>query len=133
MPNPLPGYSITTPWGVPGRWMAGHHTGDDYSTHGLRGVPVLATHAGTVLGTGNVWGSSYGLHVVVEGPAGKVRMAYCHLRDLSVRTGDVVLAGHLIGFSGNSGKSTGPHLHYEERLRPWHYGDDRKPRFNRRD
>lgn len=132
MPSPLPGYTVTTPYGKPGPWMAGYHTGDDYSTHGQRGIPVLATHAGTVLATGNVWGSSYGLTVVVHGPTGRVRVGYCHLRDLSVRAGDLVRAGQLIGFSGNSGRSTGPHLHYEERLRPFHYGNDRKPRFNRR-
>lgn len=112
--------------------MAGHHTGEDYSTHGQRGVPVLATRRGTVIGTGNVWGSSYGLQVVIQGPAGRIRMAYCHLRDLSVRTGDQVDKGQLVGFSGNSGRSTGPHLHYEERRSPFHYGDDRKPRFSHR-
>jgi murein DD-endopeptidase MepM/ murein hydrolase activator NlpD len=132
MPSPLPDYDITTPWGTRGPWMAGYHTGDDYSTGGLRGVPVLATHRGTVIGTGNVWGSSYGLQIVIEGPAGRIRMGYCHLRDLSVRTGDLVQEGHLIGFSGNSGRTTGPHLHYEERRRPFYYGDDRRPRFNRR-
>jgi murein DD-endopeptidase MepM/ murein hydrolase activator NlpD len=132
MPSPLPDYDITTPWGTRGPWMAGYHTGDDYATGGLRGVPVLATHRGTVVGTGNVWGSSYGLQIVIEGPAGRIRMGYCHLRDLSVRTGDLVQEGHLIGFSGNSGRTTGPHLHYEERRRPFYYGDDRRPRFNRR-
>jgi murein DD-endopeptidase MepM/ murein hydrolase activator NlpD len=132
MPSPLPPpYRVTTPWGVPGPWMAGRHTGEDYSTHGLRGVPVLATRRGRVVGTGNVWGSSYGLTVVIEGPRGRIRMGYCHLRDLSVSVGDQVAQGHLIGFTGNSGRSTGPHLHYEERRRPFRYGDDRKPRFSR--
>lgn len=132
MPSPLRGYGVTTPYGTPGPWMAGYHTGDDYSTHGVVGIPVLATHDGEVVGTGNVWGSSYGLQVVTQGPRGRVRVGYCHLRDLSVRVGDHVLEGHLIGFSGNSGRSTGPHLHYEERLAPFHYRDDRRPRFNRR-
>src|SRR3954465_11749270 len=89
--------------------MAGHHTGDDYSTRGQVGIPVLATRGGTVMATGNVWGSSYGLQVVTVGPAGKIRVGDCHLRDLSVRAGDHIDKGHLIGFSGNSGRTTGPH------------------------
>jgi murein DD-endopeptidase MepM/ murein hydrolase activator NlpD len=128
----MPGYAVTTAYGKPGPWMAGYHTGEDYSTRGRVGLPVLATRRGRVIGTGNVWGRSYGLQVVIQGPSGKLRMAYCHLRDLSVRAGDEIDAGHLIGFSGNSGRTTGPHLHYEERLAPFFYGDDRRPRWSHR-
>src|SRR3954451_24943356 len=41
--SPMPGYAVTTPWGKPGPWMAGYHTGEDYSTRGAVGIPVLAT------------------------------------------------------------------------------------------
>lgn len=130
--HPIPGFQITTPWGTRGDWQLGYHTGDDYSTHGAVGIPVLASHSGRVIGTGNVWGRSFGLQVVTLGPAGRIQVGYCHLRDLSVRQGDEVEAGHLIGFSGNSGRTTGPHLHYEERRAPFHLADNRRPKFNRR-
>src|SRR3954470_15881355 len=53
--HPIPGYQITTRWGMRGDWALGYHTGDDYSTHGAVGIPVLASHGGRVVGTGNVW------------------------------------------------------------------------------
>lgn len=132
MSNPIPPFIITTPFGKPGSWAAGYHTGDDYSTQGRTGIPVRAAKSGTVVSTGNAWGSSYGLHIVVEHKkGGVVRMGYCHLSTVRVRPGQVVKKGQIIGRSGNSGNSTGPHLHYEERQSPFGYWDHRKPRFNR--
>lgn len=132
MPSPLPPpYRVTTPYGVPGPWMAGRHTGEDFSTVGKTGIEVLATRRGRVVGVGNVWGSSYGLQVVIEGPRGGIRMGYCHLEGSLVSVGQRVAKGQVIGRSGNTGRSTGPHLHYEERRRPFHYGDDRRPVFSR--
>lgn len=130
--NPLPGYSVTTPYGVPGKWAAGYHTGDDYSTHGRYGVLVYAARAGTVVSTSSEWGRPYGLTLVIEGPAKRVRMGYCHLDAILVRQGQRVERGQLIARTGNSGNSTGPHLHYEERRRPFLYEDHRRPRFNHR-
>jgi murein DD-endopeptidase MepM/ murein hydrolase activator NlpD len=129
--NPIPPFVITCPWGTPGDWAAGYHTGDDYSTHGRIGVPVKATHRGRVVGVGNVWGSAYGLHVVTLGPFRVIQVGYCHLSVASVRLGQLVRVGQTIGMSGNSGRTTGPHLHYEERRPPWRYSDNRRPRFNR--
>lgn len=129
MSNPIPPYAITTPFGKPGNWLAGYHTGDDYSTRGRTGVPVLATRAGTVVSTGNSWGSSYGHHIVIQTRG--TRHGYCHLSTIRVAPGQRVRRGQLIGLSGNSGNSTGPHLHYEERRSPYLYADHRSPRFNR--
>lgn len=131
MGEPIPPFVITTPWGVPGDWAAGYHTGDDYSTHGQLGVPVRATHRGRVVAVGAPWGRVYGLHVVILGYLGIIECGYCHLSSASVHEGQRVRAGDLIGHSGNSGRSSGPHLHYEERRPPWRYSDNRRPRFNR--
>lgn len=134
MSNPISPYTITHPYGVPGPYAAGYHTGDDYSTRGSTGVPVRASRGGVVISTGNSWGSSYGIHVVVQTKTkkqGTIRHGYCHLSSVAVRPGAKVKRGQLLGRSGNTGNSTGPHLHYEERRSPWGYYNNRKPRFNR--
>jgi len=129
--SPLPSrYRVTTPYGVPGPWQAGYHTGDDYSTFGIIGVPVFASHGGFVVDVSGGWGPAYGQAVIVEGRRHRIRVGYCHLHSVECSPGDWVQPGQLVGYSGNTGHSTGPHLHYEERRRPFHYGDDRKPRFN---
>ena len=133
MTNPIPPYRITTPFGKPGGWAAGYHTGDDYSTSGKTGVPVKAAKGGTVYSTGNSWGSSYGIHIVINHPKAGVRVGYCHLSRVNVKVGQKVKKGQVIGYSGNTGNSTGPHLHYEERRSPYGYSNHRKPVFNRRE
>lgn len=136
MSNPIPPYKITTPFGKRGSWAAGYHTGDDYSTKGKQGVPVKAARGGTVKSTGNAWGSSYGKHVVIHhqsAPGGPIRVGYCHLSSIKVKVGQKVKKGQVIGYSGNTGNSTGPHLHYEERKSPYGYWQHRKPVFNRQD
>lgn len=133
MPNPIPPFRVTTPYGTPGAWSAGYHTGDDYSTLGVEGYPVYATHRGWVVSAAGVWGSAYGVHVVVQGPAGLVQVGYCHLSAAAVSQGQRVRRGDRLGWSGSTGRSTGPHLHYEERRRPFRYANHRRPRFNRSD
>lgn len=128
MANPIPGYTITTPYGKRGSWQAGYHTGDDYSTKGKTGVKVRASRAGKVVGIGS-WGSSYGIHIILQ--SGAVRHGYCHLSRVSVKVGQNVKVGQQLGLSGNTGNSTGPHLHYEERNSPYGYYNNRKPQFNR--
>jgi hypothetical protein len=126
--TPLPGFVVTTPFGVPGSWAAGYHTGEDYSTHGVTGCRVQATRAGKVVGTGNVWGDSYGKTVVVESDG--IRHGYCHLASIKVEQGQHVDIGDKLGGSGNTGNSTGPHLHYEERRSPYAYDDHREPQYS---
>jgi murein DD-endopeptidase MepM/ murein hydrolase activator NlpD len=128
--NPCPPFWVTTPFGVPGSWQAGYHTGDDYSTHGRTGYPVLATWPGRVMSVGEPWGWAYGLHIVIVGPLGRIRTGYCHLSRSLVQPGQWVRHGQQIGHSGNTGRSTGPHLHYEERRSPFGYGDCRPPLRN---
>ncbi len=126
--GPVPGHRITTPFGRAGSWAAGYHTGDDYAAP--TGTRVVATRAGRVVhaGTGG-WGAAYGIHVIVE--TGRVRHLYAHLSRTSVRAGASVGAGQELGRVGSTGRSTGPHLHYEERTSPFGYYDHRRPVLNK--
>jgi len=74
---------------------------------------IYATKDGTVAEAG--WRSTYGRTIVIEHEMGFSTL-YGHLSQLLVSEGDKVNAGDLIAISGNSGRSSGPHLHYEIRL-----------------
>lgn len=77
------------------------------------GTPVRATMAGRVAFSG--WSEEgYGNLVILDN--GPYRTYYAHLEQLPLAEGAVVAAGEVIGFSGNTGNSTGPHVHYEVRL-----------------
>lgn len=89
---------------------AGHH-GTDIAVP--VGTPVQATMSGRVVHAG--WNNEgYGNLVIVEN--GSYRTYYAHLDKVPVSEGDVVSAGTIIGLSGNTGNSTGPHVHYEVRV-----------------
>jgi murein DD-endopeptidase MepM/ murein hydrolase activator NlpD len=125
--NPVPGYRVTTPFGVKGSWHAGYHTGVDYAAP--LGTLVRATKAGKVKTVSrSAYGGDYGLHVVIQ--TNGVRHIYAHLRKALVKRGHRVRKGTRIGRVGNSGRSYGPHLHYEERVWPYGYWDHRRPRLN---
>lgn len=131
MSSPIPGLKVTTPYGRSGRfWAAGYHTGDDYGAP--KGTPVYSTGSGVVKHVGwGGWGLAYGAHVIVEHSDG-IRSMYAHLSRTVVRYGDKVSSGTYIGNVGSTGNSTGPHLHYEERVGPYGYFNNRKPRNNRK-
>lgn len=97
----------TSPWGG----AAEHHSGLDISTP--LGTPVMCPASGKVLLAGG--GGDYGRHVVVEHGNG-VRSLYGHLSKVEVRAGQRVEKGQLLGLTGSTGRSTGPHLHYELRV-----------------
>lgn len=73
------------------------------------GTPVQAAGAGVVLETGDFFFN--GNAIYVDHGQGLVTL-YCHLERIDVRAGDRVAAGQRIGLSGNSGRSSGPHLHW---------------------
>jgi murein DD-endopeptidase MepM/ murein hydrolase activator NlpD len=77
--------------------------------------PVVASAAGTVSVVRNLGNRSYGRYVVVSHGRGWTTY-YAHLNSASVRVGDRVSAGARIGTLGSTGGSTGPHLHFEQRL-----------------
>lgn len=88
-------------------WMA-LHTGIDFPV--MVGTPVMAVTDGTVR---TQWNSSYGNMAIVTAPDG-TETWYCHLSSTKIRSGSVK-AGTVIAYSGNTGNTTGPHLHLEVR------------------
>jgi len=87
------------------------HAGMDID--GERGDLVNAPAAGTVVKAG--WQGGYGNMVEIDHGNGLITR-YGHMSKLNVEVGDTVVRGQLIGFVGSTGRSTGPHLHYELRL-----------------
>ena len=87
------------------------HTGLDFRASS--GDPVRATANGKVVSSG--WSGGYGRMVEVDHGNG-LSTRYGHLSEISVRIGDVVRIGQVIGAVGSTGRSTGPHLHYETRI-----------------
>lgn len=84
------------------------HEGMDFSAN--IGTPVYATGNGVVTKAG--WQSGYGKIIKIDHGYG-YETWYAHLNDMDVRVGQKVVRGQVIGEVGNTGKSTGPHLHYE--------------------
>ena len=84
------------------------HSGMDFSAN--IGTPVYATGDGRVIKVG--WESGYGKIIKIDHGFGYVTW-YAHLNNYKVRVGQRVVRGEVIGEVGNTGKSTGPHLHYE--------------------
>jgi murein DD-endopeptidase MepM/ murein hydrolase activator NlpD len=87
------------------------HTGLDF--RGDTGEAIRATAAGTVTHTG--WSGGYGKMVEIDHGNG-LSTRYGHLSAIDVEAGHVVRAGQIIGRMGSTGRSTGPHLHYETRI-----------------
>jgi murein DD-endopeptidase MepM/ murein hydrolase activator NlpD len=88
------------------------HTGLDL--HGEIADPVRATADGTVIAAG--WNGGYGRVVDVDHHNG-LSTRYAHLSSIDVRVGQSVKSGQIVGKVGSTGRSTGPHLHYETRLK----------------
>lgn len=99
------------------------HNGIDYRT--AEGTPVYSAAAGTVFHAD--WGRAMpwlthaaGIAVLID--HGDIYTGYAHLSRVAVAEGQPVAAGELIGYTGNTGNSTGPHLHFEVLENP--------PKFN---
>ncbi|MEO1701905.1 MAG: peptidoglycan DD-metalloendopeptidase family protein [Pseudomonadota bacterium] len=111
--HPAPGKSITSRYGnrrdpIIGR--TAFHAGIDFRTP--TGTPIYATAAGTVTQAGRHGG--YGKLVEIQHANG-LTTRYAHLSRIRVKKGQKVAAGTHIGAAGSTGRSTGPHLHYEVR------------------
>jgi len=87
------------------------HTGLDFRA--ATGDPVRATANGKVVSSG--WSGGYGRMVEVDHGNG-LSTRYGHLSEINVRVGEHVRIGQVIGAVGSTGRSTGPHLHYETRI-----------------
>jgi murein DD-endopeptidase MepM/ murein hydrolase activator NlpD len=89
------------------------------------GDPVVASAPGTVDRVTDLGGTSYGKYVRIDHGNGYTTY-YAHLSSFNVSVGQTVGYGRVIGYVGSTGGSTGPHLHYEQRLN----GSDIQVRFN---
>ncbi|MFJ8883136.1 M23 family metallopeptidase [Streptomyces sp. NPDC102402] len=105
---PVKQHGLSATYGQAGvNWMS-VHTGIDFPVS--YGTPVMAATDGTVR---TQWNSAYGNMAIVTAADG-TETWYCHLSTTKIRSGSVK-AGDVIAYSGNSGNSTGPHLHFEVR------------------
>jgi murein DD-endopeptidase MepM/ murein hydrolase activator NlpD len=89
------------------------------------GDPVVASAPGTVDRVTDLGGTSYGKYVRIN-HGGGYSTYYAHLNGFNVSVGQTVGYGKVLGWVGSTGGSTGPHLHYEQRLN----GSDIQVRFN---
>ena len=111
---PLIRSALTSGFGVRTDPMMGGqrmHSGIDLAAPA--GSPILATSDGIVSQAG--WRGGYGLFVALE-HSGGLQTRYGHMSGVTVTPGQAVRKGDIIGYVGSTGRSTGPHLHYEMRI-----------------
>ena len=112
--KPINGGRLTSTFGgrrdpITGR--SSSHSGTDWAVP--KGTAVYASSGGTV--TKASWGGSYGNVIFIKHPDGR-ETRYAHLSKILVSNGQTVKQGQKIALSGNTGRSTGPHLHFEIRI-----------------
>ena len=107
---PVNGGTISSPFGAPRSY--GRHKAVDIANP--RGVLIYAAASGTI--TAMTRGTTYGRYIVIQHSDGYSTL-YAHLQEYagSLRVGSKVVRGQVIGKVGNSGRTTGPHLHWEVR------------------
>lgn len=102
--NPLPGATITQ----------ANHGYNAVDLDGETGDPIYASASGTVIvAKGSGWNGGYGTYVVID-HGGGVQTLYAHMSSLET-SGGTIGRGEVVGYVGNTGKSTGSHLHFEVR------------------
>ena len=112
--KPISGGRLSSSFGrrkAPTRGASTYHHGIDWAVP--KGTTVVASSGGTVTKAG--WGSGYGYVVYIKHPDGR-ETRYGHLSKVLVSAGQSVKQGQKIALSGNTGRSTGPHLHFEIRI-----------------
>ncbi|MER6689089.1 M23 family metallopeptidase [Streptomyces minutiscleroticus] len=116
--DPVSGYTLSARFNQAGGMWAAKHSGQDFAVPS--GTKVVAAHGGTVVkagGNGAGDGPAYGNAVVIRHGNGTYSQ-YAHLSRIEVKVGQVVTTGRRIALSGNTGNSSGPHLHFEIRTTP---------------
>ncbi|BFO22533.1 hypothetical protein SHKM778_89210 [Streptomyces sp. KM77-8] len=124
--SPVKSYTLSASYAANGGMWASKHSGQDYAVP--TGTPVVSVHGGTVVkagGNGAGDGPAYGNAVVIKHSNGKYSQ-YAHLSSVHVKAGQIVKTGQQIALSGNTGNSSGPHLHFEIRTTP-NYGSAINP------
>ena len=107
-------FRFTSPFGVrqdPKGWGTRMHAGTDFAAG--YGTPIYTTADGVVTHAG--WSNGYGRLIKIQHAFG-IETRYGHLSQIRVTVGQKVSRGERIGDMGNSGRSTGTHLHYEVRI-----------------
>ena len=124
---PIKDGKITTKYKKLGKmWSKGYHTGVDFAVP--TGTDIIAVADGVIAHAN--WGKSYGTQLVQQITLGDQKrwVIYAHLSKALVAAGDKVIKGQHIGESGNTGNSSGPHLHFEMRDNVrWSAGADCDP------
>ncbi len=114
MRTPISGVRITSGFGMRRHPLLGYnklHTGIDFGAP--RGTPIKAAGEGVVQHAG--WRGAYGRTVIIKHD-GKYSTLYAHMsKTANLKPGQKVRQGQVIGYVGSTGRSTGPHLHYEVR------------------
>ncbi|MFJ8645697.1 M23 family metallopeptidase [Streptomyces sp. NPDC093546] len=124
--KPVNGYTLTASFNQGGAMWSHKHSGQDFAVP--IGTPVKAAHSGVVVKAGPNGGGdgpAYGNAVVIKHSNGTYSQ-YAHLSKIDVSVGKKVKTGQLIAKSGNTGNSSGPHLHFEIRTTP-NYGSAINP------
>jgi murein DD-endopeptidase MepM/ murein hydrolase activator NlpD len=119
--DPVKKYTLSASFAQNGGMWAHKHSGQDFAVPS--GTQVVAAHGGTVVkagGNGAGDGPAYGNAIVIKHGNGTYSQ-YAHLSKVEVRVGQIVKTGQEIAKSGNTGNSSGPHLHFEIRTTP-NYG-----------
>lgn len=123
---PVPGFYNLTSTFYEDRGGYGHGA-IDIASYGIMGATVVASASGTVISSYNGcphnWGKSgscgcgggYGNYLMIDHGNGKMT-TYAHCTNITVRTGQYVSQGQVVGYVGSTGWSTGAHLHYETRF-----------------
>ncbi|CAM5643443.1 peptidase [Streptomyces spiroverticillatus] len=120
------GYALSATFGKGGNMWSHNHSGQDFAVP--VGTVVKAASAGTVVKAGPNGGGdgpAYGNAIVVKHTNGTYSQ-YAHLSRIQVKIGQPLAAGQQIALSGNTGNSSGPHLHFEIRTTP-NYGSAVNP------
>ncbi len=104
--NPLPGGVITQ----------GMHDGTAVDLGAARGTPIHASADGTVIivRSNGGWNGGYGNYVVITHSNG-TQTLYAHMKSVLISTGQGVSSGQVIGYVGMTGRTSGPHVHFEVR------------------
>ncbi|MET9670564.1 M23 family metallopeptidase [Streptomyces sp. NPDC006475] len=124
--KPVGKYTLSASFNQGGAMWAHKHSGQDFAVP--VGTTVKAANAGTVVKAGPYGGgdgSAYGNAIVIKHSNGKYSQ-YAHLSKINVGVGSHVKTGQAIAKSGNTGNSSGPHLHFEIRTTP-NYGSALNP------
>ncbi|MFD6811800.1 M23 family metallopeptidase, partial [Streptomyces anthocyanicus] len=124
--KPVTSYALSASFNQGGAMWAHKHSGQDFAVP--TGTPVKAAGSGTVVKAGPNGGGdgpAYGNAIVVKHANGTYSQ-YAHLSKIKVYVGQKVAAGQRIALSGNTGNSSGPHLHFEIRTTP-NYGSAINP------